>query len=444
MWKDEIKVEKINEVQYRVEISASAETVDQKLENLLKESANDIEVKGFRKGHVPMKELKKMFRDKSKQTLSQAVVTEGFFKAIKDHDLLPVGDPIIEKEPQRKDYAGEFGFDGSFYISLILEVLPKITPTGYIGMGISLDDVQMDDVVLFEQLKSEKLNLLASHIPVNRPLQNGDNVVIDFRGTVDEVAFDGGTAENFNMENFGSGLFIPGFESGMVGMMTGETRLVNVKFPDNYGEKTLAGKDAVFEVNVKAITQVQLPEYNEEVAVYNGFETLAEMETKLKQEVQHKKHQAIKQSVENQILNSLLEKNQFMVPGGLIRQEVGRLMHANGLTDFDALNDATKQQLIGAAQNNVRRVIVLNAIYEQEKGVEISPEELDSALTYLAQQNNKKKDEFVSELVNSKQMDVVMANMKVGKVLDFIVNHSTLNNPPSPAEVVEAQAEVVG
>jgi trigger factor len=256
---------------------------------------------------------------------------------------------------------------------------------------------------------------------LDRGANLGDTLIIDFTGYVDNVAFDGGAAKGHTLDKLGQSNFIPGFEEQLLGMKVGETKKIFVTFPKEYHAKHLEGKDATFDVTVHSIVASKLAEENDDLAMMVGFSTLDELKAKIAQDVTQEKKAMIRQRMDHQIMTKLLDNNKFDVPKKLVEMEYKHIMSR---IKADKLPDEFIAELRKNAEFNVRRALIANAIYEKEPSIEVTPEELDAKLEEQARQSNKTKDEVISALYNSNQMDNFVGVIRFTKVIDFIIDNA--------------------
>ena len=419
---EEIKIEAVSATQCKVVFEVPADVVDKKLTEFFEGIKNQVEVPGFRKGKASVSLIKQHYATKDRPTIATSLFTEYYEKLLKDHNINPVSNPDIKGyNPKTNTHPGSFGFDSSYSVEFMVDVLPKITPVDYKGMV--LDVPVIDETKLY----NDKVNTYREQFAERRQVTDrgavlGDSVTIDFMGYIGDTVFEGGSAQGFNIAKLGANTFITGFEDQLIGLKAGDTKKVSIKFPDNYHAAHLSGKDATFDVTLHTLVEVKPAEVNSDLALMAGFMTMEEMETKLKLEVANDRTATLRQKLDDPIVTKLLETNKFDVPKSMIEGEF------NTLSKRMKVNDKTPAEFIeeirSKAEYNVRRAMILDAIYEKES-IEITPDELNIALDENARAANKTKDELISALYNSKQMDGFVGILRVAKVVDFIINNAT-------------------
>ena len=415
-----VKVEELSNTEYRISIEVAADKVDQKFNEFFESIKAQAQVPGFRKGKAPLSRLKQFYGQKAKPTVCQMLISEYFAKALADHEINPVSNPKIDDFDPSAEYPGKFGFDNSYSISLVVETLPKIDPQGYRDMELNFPSHKEEE--LFEAKMKEYREQFAERSQItDRGAQVGDALIIDFKGFIGDNQFEGGTASGFNLEKLGQGHFIPGFEDQLVGVKVGETKDVNVTFPQEYRAAHLAGQDARFEVTVHSIIETKLAEVDEDLAMMVGYESVEELEAKVLEETAHEKRLRDRQLLDHQITHNLIEANDFTVPQSMVEREKLRLL---GRTKLNNLPEQAKEELGKMAEYNVKRAIIMDAIYDKEDDIEVTPDELNSMLEEHARKNNQSKDELVSNLYNSGQMDNFVGVLRLASVMDFIIDNA--------------------
>lgn len=414
---DKIVVEDVSNVEKRVSFNISTETVQKKTEEFFQSIKKNAELPGFRKGKVPLPILKQHFKSYSLGVVSQSLVSEFFPKLLKDHNISPIGPPKFDKGQSEK-YVGKFNDDNSFSVSMNIEVLPKVEPVGYNGMDLKFEEVDTD------KFSSAQLDALQNQFAVreqikDQPAQAGDSVVIDFKGFLGEEAFNGGEATGFTIESLGNNTLVEGFEDQIIGMIPGEKKRIKVTFPEKYDAAHLAGKEAGFDVELFNIVRKKKSEVNNDLAMMAGFGSVEELNKDIQEKADQWQKGEVRRQAERLITEALIKENSFDIPVSLLKSEQERLAKHFGERQVKL----GENELKDIAFRNVKRSVLLDAIYEKENETHITPDELDKFLQEQAASYGKTKDELVSILYNSGQMDVFMGALKEAKVVDFIVNN---------------------
>jgi len=271
----QISVESVNSIKKKLNFEIPAEKVSAEVDKAYAEIRKHAAVKGFRKGKVPMGLIEKHYGDKMADDVLKNLVQDTYFKAVTEQGLNPVSFPVIESDQLKPGQP--------FKYSATVEVFPDVELKDYLGLELAKEQLVVDEAAVAARLKEmqERLAQLAP-APEGHAAALGDFVIFDFKGTLDGVPFEGGEAEDFQLE-LGSGRFIPGFEEQLAGMTAGTSGTVKVTFPEGYGNETLSGKPAEFAVAIKEIKVKDLPELNDDFAKEFGeeFETLDQLKAKL-------------------------------------------------------------------------------------------------------------------------------------------------------------------
>ncbi len=257
----------------------SAEKFEEGLDKAFKKVVKDVQIPGFRKGKVPRVIFEKRFGVEALyQDAIDFVLPEAYTGAVEETGIEPVDQPSIDIEEIERGKSLVFTAD--------VTVKPEVKLGDYKGLEVEEQDVNVTDEDVEEEIKREQERLAELVVKEEGAVEEGDTVVIDFEGFVDDVAFEGGKGEDHSLE-IGSGQFIPGFEEQLIGKETGAETDVKVTFPEEYHAEDLAGKEAVFKVTIHEIKTKELPEIDDEFAkdIDDDVETLDELKAKKKKKI---------------------------------------------------------------------------------------------------------------------------------------------------------------
>jgi trigger factor len=429
----QIKVESLNSIKKKINFEIPAQQVSVEVDKAYAEIRKHAAIKGFRKGKVPMGLIEKHYGDKMADDVLKSLVNETYFKAITDHGLNPVSYPVIESDPLKPGEA--------FKYSATVEVFPEVEVKDYLGLEVSKEQLVNDDAAVAARLKEmqESLSQLAP-APEGHAAALGDFVTFDFKGTLDGVPFEGGEAEDFQLE-LGSGRFIPGFEEQLVGMSAGSNGTVKVSFPEGYGNETLAGKPAEFAVSIKEIKVKNLPELNDDFAKEFGeeFETLDELKAKLAELQKEQEERRIDNELRERLIKSLIEKNELEVPEVLVDRQVTMMLENSkqrlasqrlslemmGLTD-----EGYKAQFRDTARDQVKGSLLLDAVAEKES-LEINDEDIAEQVKVIAA-GTKQDPAKVANLyqTNARAKENLIAQMREDKAVQFLLERAKVVELP--------------
>lgn len=388
------------------------------------------QVDGFRKGHAPRAFIERIYGP------------QVFFDEALDIVLPKTYDEILDKETElfpvdRPEVSITAITDSTLQYTAEVQLKPNVTLGAYTGLEFTRDKVKVTKEEVSEEIERARENAGWWEQITDRPAQMGDKVKIDYTGSVDGVAFEGGTAADYEL-TLGSGAFIPGFEEGVVGMNVGESKNVNVKFPEQYHAENLAGKDAVFVVTVKDITVKKLPELDDEFAKdVSEFDTLKAYEADVKKKIKERKEDSAEAALERKIIETVVENASVNVPQCMINDETEemvnefayRLMYQGmNIDDYFKYTGQTPEKLketyVEPATKAVKTRLVLEQVIKAA-GIEVTPEDEEAVYADLASRQNKSVEEIKkdfnehyasyikNEALNKKLMAYLKANNTV-------------------------------
>ena len=310
----QVSVETTSGLERRLTIDIPAEQIEPQVAARLKDAARTARIDGFRPGKVPMSVIQKRYGAGVRQEIVQEAMQKSFYDAIVQEKLNPVGQPKIE--PQLADSGQGLRFIATF------EVFPEIELKALDGAPVirPVCEVSEDDVndTVGELRKRER-----NWIDVDADVASGHKVKVDFEGFKDGETFEGGTAQDFDLE-IGSNSMIPGFEDGLVGAKKGEQKELNLTFPEDYHAKDLAGQEVLFKVTVNNVQEPQEAELNEDFFKKFGVESGEENDfrAEVKKNMNRELGQAVRGKVKKQVMDALLATNEVDVPNTLLESEI--------------------------------------------------------------------------------------------------------------------------
>jgi trigger factor len=315
----QVSVESSEGLERRMTVELPAEKVNEAVEKRLKEIARTVRLDGFRPGKVPLSVVRKRFANDAKQEVFGDLVQSSYFEALMQEKLNPAGEPSIEPLDKGAD-------TGMAYVA-VFEVMPEVVLNSLSDATIKRPVAEVTDEDMAEMVEKLRKQRTTWN-EVDREAQDGDQITINFKGFIDGEAFDGGSAEGVPLE-LGSKGMIAGFEEGLVGAKAGESRTLELTFPEGYHAESLAGKPATFEVEVTKVSEAALPEVNDEFIKAFGINTeegvdgfYKEIRGNMARELQDK----IRGLVKEQAMDVLLEVNPLEVPKALVQREARVLM----------------------------------------------------------------------------------------------------------------------
>ncbi|MBE9397723.1 trigger factor [Pontibacterium sp. N1Y112] len=444
----QVSVETTSGLERQVTVTVPAERIDQDVQKRVQQTARTARLDGFRPGKVPVKVVKKRYGKGIREEVLNQVIQETLFKATTDEKLQPANSPSIEF---KNDKEGE-----DFEYVATFEVYPEIELADFSGVEIEKLSAEVKDEDLDQMIETLRKQQ-ASWDEVERAAEDGDRVKIDFAGTIDGEAFDGGKGEGMDLV-LGSNTMIPGFESGLVGASAGDEKELDVTFPESYHAEELKGKDAKFAVKVQSVSAQTLAELNEEFFSNFGMEekTLDGFKAEVRKNMERELVNTLKMKLKDQVFRELVKLNSIDVPAALIDNEIDNLRRqavqqfAGPDSDFD-LNMLPKEMFQEQAVSRVsvgllvQEFIKANDIKVDDERVQTSIKEL--AETYQEPQqvidwynsNQEMLNQIQSLVMEDQVLDQLLASAKVSEVE---VSYEDAIKPAQPeAETEEDAAE---
>ncbi|MCI4662310.1 MAG: trigger factor [Neomegalonema sp.] len=420
---------------------ATAAIIEEKINEKIEDVRKDVEIKGFRKGKAPAALLKKMYGE----SLHGEVLQELVDSTLRDHLESTGHRPATQPEIKATNESFKPGDD--LHLEISYEILPQIPETNLSEIALERFVVEVEDKAVDEALESLAKN--AKNFETKEgAAEAGDQVVIDFLGKIDDVAFEGGAAEDFALE-LGSGQFIPGFEDQLIGLSAGEEKNVEVSFPENYGASELAGKPAIFETKVKEVKAPKAAEIDDELAKTYGQESLDALKEQLKERLAAEYKDATRGLLKRKLLDVLSEKKDFDLPKSMVEPEAKAIAHQlwhEEHKDHDA-HDHSHGEIEPTAENvelaerRVRLGLILADI-GQKNEIHVKDEEVSSAIMRQARQypgQERAFFEFVQK--NPQMMQNIRAPLFEDKVVDFIFEMAQIAEKPISADDLRQEIE---
>ncbi|MGX9354101.1 trigger factor [Roseobacteraceae bacterium S113] len=402
-------------------ITVTAAELDDKVNEKLAEAQPEIEMKGFRKGKVPMPLLKKQFGARIMGEVMQESIDGAMNKHFEDS-----GDrPALQPEVKMTNEDWKEGDD--VHVEMSYEALPEIPEVDLKGLSVTrmvakATDEEVDEALgnlaeTAQDFKDRKKGTKA---------KDGDQVVMDFAGSVDGEAFDGGSAEDYPLV-LGSNSFIPGFEEQLVGVKAGEEKDVTVSFPDDYGAEHLAGKEAVFACTIKEVKEPVAAEINDELATKFGAEDLAGLKAQISERLEAEYSGAARAIVKRDLLDQLDEAVKFDLPPSLVDAEAGQIAHQlwheenPDVEGHDHPEVEPTDEHKSLAERRVRLGLLLAEI-GQKAEVQVADAEFTQAVMNQARQYPGQERQFFEFVQQNAQMQQqIRAPLFEEKVVDYIL-----------------------
>ncbi len=426
-----VKTEQVEKNLVKLVFEVSAEDFEKAVNKVYLKNRSKINIQGFRKGKAPRSVVEKMYgKGVFYEDAVNSVLPEAYEGAVKEAGVDIVAKPEIDIE-------GEIESGKPVVFVALVTTKPEVKLGDYKGIEVEKIEHNVTEEDINNALKEEQKKNARIIIVDDRGIQNGDIVVIDFDGSVDGVKFDGGKAEDYELE-IGSGTFIPGFEDQLIGAKTGDEVKVEVKFPEEYHAPELCGKDAVFEVTVKSIKERELPELDDDFASeVSEFDTLDAYKNSIKEKLTASAEERIKAETEDAVIKKVIENAEFDLPDAMVDAEIDRRVNdfAQRL-QYQGLDLDTYLSYIGGtketfrenfreqAKNSCSSSLVIEAIMKSE-GIETGAEEYELNLVDMAKKYGMELDKL-KELLGDAEADRIKKDMAMSKTVDMLVNNAVI------------------
>ncbi|MGL4569862.1 MAG: trigger factor [Clostridium sp.] len=421
----EAKMEKIEANVVKFEVRVEAEKFTAALNKAYNKNKKNFNIPGFRKGKVPMAMVKKhygievLFED-----AINTVVSETYPTLVEENNLRPIDYPSID--------VVEVGEGKDLVYTAEVTLYPEIELGEYKGLDVKRKEVKVEDVEVEGQLKSMQQQNARVEVKEEGTIENGDIAVIDFKGFVDGVAFEGGEAKDYALE-IGSGSFIDNFEEQLVGMTTGDKKEIKVNFPENYGKEDLNGKEATFEVTINQIKAKEMPALDDEFAKeVSEFETLAELKADIIGKIEETKKASMEREFEDELITAVIENSKMDIPAIMVEKEIDTMvkdlenrLQQQGLSleQYMQFTGNTEEKMRSYMKENadkkVKADLVLEAIAKNEK-IEATDEEIKEKATEIAKMYAPDEAEKMAEMLMQTQKAMIAKDIVVSNTIKLL------------------------
>jgi trigger factor len=425
-----IEVKNIPNSQKELSVELPVESYEKAFEEEYNKIAPTIQLKGFRKGKAPKKEILKHYKNKINVNALESLINSSVFESLQKEGINPLN------QPQVKDVNFEEGEPITFKV--IVDVYPEFEITKYKDFEFDKEIEKLDEEDVEKALSqlSEK-NTSLEPAEEGYAIQKGDLAVIDFEGKIDGKPFDGGTAQGYQIV-VGTNTFIEGFEDGLIGMKAGETKDIEVTFPEDYHEKKYAGKKAVFTVTLQEIKKHNVPELNDDFAkeVDEDCETLEDLKQKLRDDLTEELEHMAKDRLFDKMLTKFIEENPFDIPDSMITDQANRLAEQT-LKQYQYMYGLTPEQLgmslekvaesmRDRAEMQVKSALILNKIAELEK-IDVEDDDVNEKIKEYAKKMKRDFEEYKKELETQGAINNIKNNVITDKIYKFLIENNKVN-----------------
>ena len=419
-----LQVEKLEHNMAKLTIEVSAEELEKALQGAYNKQKKNISIPGFRKGKVPRQMIEKMYGPEVfYDDAANQLIPEAYGKVYDEEDLEIVSQPKIDIVQIEKGKP--------FIFTAEVALKPEVTLGEYKGLKVEKISNRVTQKEIDAKLAEEQEKNARTVSVTDRPVQDKDEVVLDFEGFVDGVAFEGGKGENYPL-TIGSGSFIPGFEDQLIGANLEEEKEVRVTFPEEYHAKDLAGKDAVFKCTVHEIKVKELPELDDEFASdVSEFETLDAFKADIKAKIKEQKIAEGKRKQEDKAVEEAVANAQMDIPDAMIDTEVRQMandfaqrLQQQGLSveqyfQYTGMTaDKIMEEMKPEAVKRIQSRLVLEAVVKAEN-IETSEEDFEAELKKMAETYKMELDQ-IKEFMGDYEKKQIKEDLAIQKAIEVI------------------------
>lgn len=422
-----VTVERV-ENEATLKITAPAAEVNAGYKKAVQKIADQANIPGFRKGKAPRAIIEMHYgKEAVKQEAFEIVANKAYSEALDQEKLIPVSDPKVEES------TFEEGKDMELTIKVTLKPEPELGE--YKGLHVEEKEVEVTDEQVDAQIKDmmgrDAKMVVAEEGAV---IEKGDFAIIDFAGTVDGEPFSGGEGKGYPLE-VGSNSFIPGFEDQLVGLSKGDSTDVEVTFPEDYFVKDLAGKEAIFKVNIQDVKRKELPELNDEyVASKTDFKTVGELRANYKERMQKAAEANAKAEYEHELIDLAVANAKFSVPEIMIEDKISQMVEEMKMslesrkmsldmymqyTGLDMAKIRENQRPV--AEENVKTDLVLDAIAKAED-IQVDMADVDAEIAAISAQHGASPEEVKKIIKGNGTMGLLLANILRRKAAHVVID----------------------
>ena len=424
------KLEKIEKNTATLEIEVSEEQFEKGIQKAYKKNVGRFNIPGFRKGKAPRVIIERYYGEGVfYEDAINEVCPEAYQAAVDQHNLHPVDRPEIDIVQLEKGKP--------FIFKAIVTVKPEVVLGDYKGIRVEKKEYPVTDEDVDKELENMR-NANARMVAVEgRPAKKDDMVIIDYKGFVGEEQFEGGTAENQPLV-LGSGHFIEGFEDQLIGAKAGDSVEVKVTFPEDYHAEHLAGKEAVFKVDVKEIKEKELPDLDDEFAKdVSEFETLEDLKKDIRKKLEERAAHRAKHETEDEVIKKVTELSEIDIPEVMIEKQIDSMVRdfemqlmyqglkLEGYLDYyNKSMEEFRDGLRDEATERVRTQLTLEKV-SQVEGVTASEEELDKELEEMAKRYKMEDIEKFKKSMGEDELNYIRESIIIRKTVDLLVGELT-------------------
>lgn len=427
----EVKVQKIETNVVELEVKVEAKQFKEAVNKAFKQNASRFNVPGFRKGKVPMAIVKKQYGvEVLYNDAIDICIRETYEKALDENNVNPVSLPEVD--------IVEVGEGKDLVYKAKVTVMPEVKLGDYKGVSAKEVSAEVNAEEIEKQLKEMQEKNARIESKTEGKVEKGDIAVIDFKGYIDDVAFEGGEGADYQLE-IGSGTFIGDFEDQLIGLASGEKKDVVVSFPEQYGKEDLNGKEAKFEVTIKEIKVKELPELDDEFATeVSEFDTIEELKADLTKKAEEASKEKAEAELKEAVVNVVVDNATIEIPEVMIENETDNMVknleqrlsyQGIGLAQYYQLTGQTEEQMRAYMKENAERKVktdlVLSEITNVEK-IDATAEEVKEKAEEVAKMYGAAETDKIVEMLLGTQERALKAEIIRNKTVDMLVKEAKI------------------
>lgn len=429
------EIEKTSNLGRKLNIEIPAQLVNTTFNRIFQDVQKNVELKGFRKGKAPIQMIKTMYSDRVKQDAINELLKMGFSQGLQEHKLNPANYPEFEFDEVAE--GSDFNFSAQF------EVIPDVELKLYEGLELEKTIFKVDpsevDTIL-ENIRKSKATQV--EVTESRPAQLGDVAEIDFKGFVDDKPLERGDGTNHPLE-LGSNSFITGFEEGIVGMTVGQSKTLNLKFPENY-HADLSNKDVKFEVTLKKLSQKVLPELNDELVqgLTGGTGNLEDLKKNIQTDLEERQHKQTEDTLREILMKKLVLLNPLEVPASLIASQKELLiedtktrMSREGMSDqeFEEYKNKWNQEFENSAKEMIQVAYLMDAIANKHD-LHTTKADVDAKFEEYAKQTGIEVARIKEHYSKAETMNRLVQKITEDKVVNYLLSKANIKEVTAKAK----------
>ena len=422
-----VKVEDLSQVKKKISFEIPWAYVKDELDGVYRSIGKKAKIKGFRPGKVPRKVLETYFKSDAEGEAITNIVNRYYWQELDERKIVTLSRPEIEQNGLKEDT--DFAFSASF------ETEPDIDPQGYQGIELTKTEIKVSDADMEKRLQEiRKMFASLEDVPEDRQAVMGDFVTIDFAGTLGGEALPELKADDYLLE-LGSKRLVPGFEEQITGMKKGETLDIQVKFPDDYSEQKMAGKDVTFTVTLKELKQQKLPEIDENfIKNFDKYNTLDDLKNDVRKSMEEQCRRQSDVKLKELMTEIVLKANEFEAPPSLVERQIfymmadtQKRMRAAGMDEKNSMELSFRMhdQFKTDAEKTVKSFLLFKKIAEKE-AITVTDEDIENHIKELADIHHMNPESVRKIYEDGEKKESLKADILQKKVFDFIEQRANI------------------